>query len=102
MENYIFNGKIHYKSQFSIAMLNYQRVCLPHPASARNYPTTVCLLVYNWSDGWSPLSHFLGTGIPEEEFPHEDKAKTWSTTKIEAKLGMTHAFLKRQVIVDGI
>ena len=26
MENYIFNGKIHYKSQFSIAMLNYQRV----------------------------------------------------------------------------
>ena len=46
--------------------------------------------------------HFLGTGIPEEEFPHEDKAKTWSTTKIEAKLGMTHAFLKRQVIVDGI
>jgi hypothetical protein len=23
----IFNGKIHYKSPFSIAMLNYQRVC---------------------------------------------------------------------------
>jgi len=46
--------------------------------------------------------HFLGTGIPEEEFPHEDKAKTRSTTKIEAKLGMTHAFWKRQVIVDGI
>jgi hypothetical protein len=44
----------------------------------------------------------LGTGIPEEEFPHEDKAKTRSTTKIEAKLGMTHAFWKRQVIVDGI
>ena len=24
----IFNGKIHYKTQFSIAMLNYQRVCV--------------------------------------------------------------------------
>ena len=26
----IFNGKIHYKWQFSIAMLNYQRVCGPY------------------------------------------------------------------------
>ena len=26
MENHHFNGKIHYKSQFSIAMLNYQRI----------------------------------------------------------------------------
>ena len=27
----MFNGKIHYKSPFSIAMLNYQRVCLELP-----------------------------------------------------------------------
>ena len=33
------------------------------------------LLVYNWSDGWSPLSHFLGSRIPEEQFPHEDIAR---------------------------
>ena len=30
MENHqIFNGKIHYKSSFSVAMLNYQRVHIP-------------------------------------------------------------------------
>jgi hypothetical protein len=34
------------------------------------------LLVYNWSDGWAPLAHFLGTAIPEEEFPHEDAVKS--------------------------
>jgi len=28
MENHLFHGKIHYKSPFSIAMLNYQRVNL--------------------------------------------------------------------------
>eukprot|EP00435_Cladocopium_sp_Y103_P008639 s2344_g2.t1 len=49
------------------------------------------LLVYNWSDGWSPLSHFLGTGIPEEEFPHRDTAKTNSIEKVKEKLGVTHA-----------
>ena len=45
------------------------------------------LLVYNWSDGWSSLSHFLGTRIPEEQFPHEDAAKTDAARKFEAKLG---------------
>ena len=34
------------------------------------------LLVYNWSDGWAPLAHFLGTAIPEEEFPHEDPVRS--------------------------
>eukprot|EP00435_Cladocopium_sp_Y103_P035392 s74_g9.t1 len=34
------------------------------------------LLVYNWSDGWSPLSHFLGTRVPEEQFPHEDSVRS--------------------------
>jgi hypothetical protein len=31
------------------------------------------LLVYNWSDGWAPLAHFLDVAIPAETFPHEDK-----------------------------
>jgi hypothetical protein len=30
MENHQFNGKIHYKWSFSIAMLNYQRVIIPN------------------------------------------------------------------------
>ena len=47
------------------------------------------LLVYNWSDGWSPLSHFLGSRIPEEQFPHEDIAKFYSEKKVAAKLGMS-------------
>ena len=47
------------------------------------------LLVYNWSDGWSPLSHFLGSGIPEEQFPREDKAKLDSEMKVAAKLGIS-------------
>lgn len=34
------------------------------------------LLVYNWSDGWAPLAHFLGTAIPEEEFPHDDPVRS--------------------------
>ena len=47
------------------------------------------LLVYNWSDGWSPLSHFLGSRIPEEQFPHEDIAKFYSEKRVAAKLGMS-------------
>ena len=31
------------------------------------------LLVYNWSDGWAPLSHFLGVPVPDKEFPHVDE-----------------------------
>ena len=41
------------------------------------------LLVYNWSDGWSPLSHFLGSRIPEEHFPHEDKVKLNSEERLQ-------------------
>ena len=30
------------------------------------------LLVFNFSDGWAPLAHFLGKPIPDAEFPHVD------------------------------
>jgi len=30
------------------------------------------LLVYNWSDGWAGLTHFLQAPIPDTEFPQED------------------------------
>lgn len=30
------------------------------------------LLVYNWSDGWAPLAHFVGRPVPDEDFPHVD------------------------------
>ena len=33
------------------------------------------LLVYNWSDGWAPLVHFLGLPVPEEDFPHVDEVR---------------------------
>jgi hypothetical protein len=44
------------------------------------------LLVYNWSDGWSPLSHFLGTCIPEEPFTREDSVKRRAESRIAEKL----------------
>ena len=31
------------------------------------------LLVYNWSDGWSPIAHFLNLPVPSEPFPHVDE-----------------------------
>ncbi|CAE7530246.1 unnamed protein product [Symbiodinium natans] len=31
------------------------------------------LLVFNFSDGWAPLSHFLGRPVPDEPFPYTDK-----------------------------
>lgn len=30
------------------------------------------LLVYNWSDGWAPLAHFLQVPVPDKEFPYVD------------------------------
>lgn len=30
------------------------------------------LLVYNWTDGWHSLAHFLDRPIPDEEFPYTD------------------------------
>ncbi|CAE7898585.1 unnamed protein product [Symbiodinium necroappetens] len=32
------------------------------------------LLVFNFTDGWAPLAHFLGKPIPDEPFPHVDLA----------------------------
>jgi len=31
------------------------------------------LLLFDFADGWAPLSHFLGRPIPEEPFPFTDK-----------------------------
>ena len=33
------------------------------------------LLVYNWSDGWAPLTHILGVATPDEDFPYADGLK---------------------------
>mmetsp|Transcript_26285 Transcript_26285/g.53230 ORF Transcript_26285/g.53230 Transcript_26285/m.53230 type:complete len:294 (-) Transcript_26285:64-945(-) len=41
------------------------------------------LLVFNVSDGWEPLCHFLGVPVPDRPFPHNNRAselpsfKTW-------------------------
>jgi len=59
MENPIFNGKIHYKWPFSIAMLVYQRVSKHHQASQ------------NWMNGHifrnSHYKTMACIGIPEIE-----------------------------------
>ena len=47
------------------------------------------LLVYNWSDGWAPLSHFLGLPIPDEDFPHVDEILMHS--EIRAKERVEHS-----------
>ena len=31
------------------------------------------LLVYNFSDGWAPIAHFLGKPIPDVPFPYVDE-----------------------------
>ena len=48
------------------------------------------LLVYNWSDGWAPLAHFLGTAIPEEEFPHEDSLVLGVTIQAAASAAVAY------------
>ena len=42
------------------------------------------LLVYNWSDGWSPIAHFLNLPVPSEPFPHVDEAKEGLIDRAEA------------------
>mmetsp|Transcript_28111 Transcript_28111/g.66753 ORF Transcript_28111/g.66753 Transcript_28111/m.66753 type:complete len:254 (+) Transcript_28111:44-805(+) len=55
-----------------------RRICLEnykkHNARVQQVIPPHRLLVYNWSDGWTGLAHFLQKQIPEGEFPHEDKA----------------------------
>ena len=48
------------------------------------------LLVYNWSDGWAPLAHFLGTAIPEDEFPHEDSLELGVTIQAAASAAVAY------------
>ena len=46
------------------------------------------LLVYNWSDGWAPLAHFLETAIPEEDFPNSDAVKSHLDAALEGLEGL--------------
>ena len=43
----MFNGKIHYKLPFSIAMLNYQRVTTSQIMSIMDNPHLFCCLKHN-------------------------------------------------------
>ena len=47
---------------------NYQR----HNERVQEVIPPERLLVYNFSDGWAPLAHFLGLPVPDQEFPHVD------------------------------
>ena len=51
-----------------ICLRNYHR----HNQRVQEIIPPERLLVYNWSDGWAPLAHFLDVAIPAETFPHED------------------------------
>ena len=64
---------------------NYQR----HIDRVQQVIPAEQLLVYNWSDGWAPLAHFLGVPIPEAEFPHTDEVIRRMTFKNET---MNHAW----------
>ena len=55
----MFNGKIHYKWSFSIAMLNYQRV-----------------YIYIYTDTWSDGEHILDPTIPDAA---DDIVARWAT-----------------------
>lgn len=59
------------KKDRDICLQNYER----HNQRVQDIVPPERLLVYNWSDGWAPLSHFLDVAIPAEDFPREDKAK---------------------------
>ncbi|CAK9061186.1 unnamed protein product [Durusdinium trenchii] len=59
-----------FESDKKTCLDNYQR----HIDRVQQVIPAEQLLVYNWSDGWAPLAHFLGVPIPEVEFPHTDAA----------------------------
>ncbi|CAK9075715.1 unnamed protein product [Durusdinium trenchii] len=50
---------------------NYER----HVARVQEVIPAERLLIYNWSDGWTPLAHFVGLPVPDAEFPHKDELK---------------------------
>ena len=65
----IFDGSST-EAQKHTCLQNYER----HIQRVQDMIPPQRLLVYNWSDGWTPLCHFLGLPIPEEDFPHDDFA----------------------------
>ena len=60
-----------YASRKETCLQNYER----HIERVQQVIPPEKLLVYNWSDGWAPLTHFLHLPVPEEEFPKVDEVK---------------------------
>ena len=58
-----------YASRKKSCLQNYER----HIERVQQVIPPQKLLVYNWSDGWAPLAHFLHLPLPEEEFPRVDE-----------------------------
>ena len=63
-----------------ICLQNYRR----HNQRVQEIIPPERLLVYNWSDGWAPLAHFLDVAIPAEDFPREHEFK-WELEEKERK-----------------
>ena len=60
-----------YASRKETCLQNYER----HIERVQQVIPPQNLLVYNWSDSWAPLTHFLHLPVPEEEFPKVDEVK---------------------------
>jgi len=41
------------------------------------------LLEWTVEDGWEPLCRFLDKGVPDEPFPHVNKASGWENHEAE-------------------
>lgn len=54
-------------------MANFER----HNAEVRNEVSADRLLVFSVSQGWDPLTGFLGLDAPQESFPHVNTRDEW-------------------------
>eukprot|EP00438_Fugacium_kawagutii_P029142 Skav225247 [mRNA] locus=scaffold988:13240:15180:- [translate_table: standard] len=70
---------------YDLCLKNYYR----HIERVQQVIPAQRLLVYNWSDGWAPLCHFLGKPIPDVEFPYEDLAMKVVEMKANAVTSQT-------------
>ncbi|CAK8689023.1 unnamed protein product [Clavelina lepadiformis] len=69
----------------------HQAYCLENAPKDR-------LLVYNVREGWEPLCWFLGKEIPNQEFPHQNKAATIITQSLRTHPSLIR--MQREMLVS--
>jgi hypothetical protein len=73
--HHIFLGK-QFNNKFD-EMSNAEHVFYNHIEEVKNHVPKERLLIYEVSEGWSPLCEFLNLPIPQESFPHLNKKENF-------------------------